>query len=84
MTVTGMPALAKQMLETTRDAATNAKAVLGYDLPRTFDDLPDGSEARMMVARGNFHATLVLKPHEPPATVALRSFAAALALREAT
>lgn len=33
--------------------------------------------------RGNFHATLVLKPDEPPATVALRSFAAALALREA-
>lgn len=32
---------------------------------------------------GNFHATLVLKPHEAPATVALRSFAAALALREA-
>ncbi len=59
-------ALAKQMLETTRDAATNAKAVLGYDLPRTFDDLPDGSEARMMVARGNFHAiaTRILELHD--------------------
>ncbi|MBA3911825.1 MAG: biotin--[acetyl-CoA-carboxylase] ligase [Rhodobacter sp.] len=33
--------------------------------------------------RGNFHATLVLKPTEPPETVALRSFAAALALRDA-
>ena len=33
--------------------------------------------------RGNFHATLVLKPAEPPALVALRSFAAALALRDA-
>jgi BirA family transcriptional regulator, biotin operon repressor / biotin---[acetyl-CoA-carboxylase] ligase len=33
--------------------------------------------------RGNFHATLVMKPQEAPATVALRSFAAALALREA-
>ncbi len=33
--------------------------------------------------RGNFHATLVLQPAEPPATVALRSFAAALALRDA-
>lgn len=33
--------------------------------------------------RGNFHATLVLKPAEPAATVALRSFAAALALRDA-
>ena len=32
---------------------------------------------------GNFHATLVLKPAGPPGTVALRSFAAALALREA-
>jgi BirA family biotin operon repressor/biotin-[acetyl-CoA-carboxylase] ligase len=33
--------------------------------------------------QGNFHGTLVLKPTEPPETVALRSFAAALALREA-
>lgn len=32
---------------------------------------------------GNFHGTLVLKPAEPPETVALRSFAAALALRDA-
>ena len=32
---------------------------------------------------GNFHATLVMQPTEPAATVALRSFAAALALREA-
>jgi BirA family biotin operon repressor/biotin-[acetyl-CoA-carboxylase] ligase len=33
--------------------------------------------------RGNFHGTLVLKPQEPPEEVALRSFAAALALRDA-
>ena len=33
--------------------------------------------------RGNFHATLVMKPAGPPAQVALRSFAAALALRDA-
>jgi BirA family biotin operon repressor/biotin-[acetyl-CoA-carboxylase] ligase len=33
--------------------------------------------------QGNFHGTLVLKPSEPPETVALRSFAAALALRDA-
>lgn len=33
--------------------------------------------------QGNFHGTLVLKPPEPPETVALRSFAAALALRDA-
>jgi BirA family biotin operon repressor/biotin-[acetyl-CoA-carboxylase] ligase len=32
---------------------------------------------------GNFHATLVLKPREAPEVVALRSFAAALALRDA-
>ncbi|MGL4236981.1 biotin--[acetyl-CoA-carboxylase] ligase [Tabrizicola sp.] len=32
---------------------------------------------------GNFHGTLVLRPAEPPETVALRSFTAALALRDA-
>lgn len=32
---------------------------------------------------GNFHGTLVLKPTGPPEEVALRSFAAALALRDA-
>ena len=32
---------------------------------------------------GNFYATLLLRPSEPPASVALRSFAAALALRQA-
>ncbi len=33
--------------------------------------------------RGNFHATLVLSPDGPPAQVALHSFVAALALRDA-
>lgn len=33
--------------------------------------------------QGNFHGTLVLKPLGPPESVALRSFAAALALRDA-
>jgi BirA family biotin operon repressor/biotin-[acetyl-CoA-carboxylase] ligase len=33
--------------------------------------------------QGNLHATLVMKPTEPPELVALRSFAAALALRDA-
>jgi BirA family transcriptional regulator, biotin operon repressor / biotin---[acetyl-CoA-carboxylase] ligase len=33
--------------------------------------------------KGNFHGTLVLKPTETPDVVALRSFAAALALRDA-
>lgn len=47
--------LAKQMMETLQDAATNAKTVLGYDLPSTFDDLADGSEAKEMVKQGNFY-----------------------------
>lgn len=43
-----------------------------------------GRRARPWVSPpGNFHGTLVLKPQEPPETVALRSFAAALALRDA-
>lgn len=46
--------LAKQMMETTQDAATNAISVLGYELSSTFNELPEGSEARMMVIRGNF------------------------------
>lgn len=33
--------------------------------------------------RGNFYASLILQPNEPPEQVALRSFAAALALRDA-
>ena len=33
--------------------------------------------------RGNFYATLLLQPYEPPEQIALRSFAAALALRDA-
>ena len=43
-----------------------------------------GRRSRPWVSpQGNVHATLVLKPTEPPETVALRSFAAALALRDA-
>ncbi len=43
-----------------------------------------GRRARHWVSpRGNLHATLILHPTEPAAQVALRSFAAALALREA-
>ena len=48
-------ALAKQMMETTQDAATNAKTVLGYNLPATFADLADGSEAKQMIEQGNFY-----------------------------
>lgn len=43
-----------------------------------------GRRARPWVSpRGNFHASLLLHPTEPAAEVALRTFAAALALREA-
>ena len=43
-----------------------------------------GRRARPWVSpRGNFYATLLLHPQEAPETVALRSFAAALALRDA-
>lgn len=43
-----------------------------------------GRRARAWASpRGNFHATLVLRPTEPAGQVALRSFAAALALRDA-
>jgi BirA family biotin operon repressor/biotin-[acetyl-CoA-carboxylase] ligase len=43
-----------------------------------------GRRARSWVSpRGNFHATLILRPIEPASVVALRSFAAALALRQA-
>lgn len=43
-----------------------------------------GRRARPWVSpRGNFYGTLLLRPLEPPEAVALRSFAAALALRDA-
>ena len=43
-----------------------------------------GRRARHWVSpKGNFHATLLLHPKEPASTVALRSFAAALSLRDA-
>ena len=43
------------MMETTRDAATNACMVLGYDLPATFANLADGSEAKTMIEGRNFY-----------------------------
>jgi BirA family transcriptional regulator, biotin operon repressor / biotin---[acetyl-CoA-carboxylase] ligase len=43
-----------------------------------------GRRARVWASpRGNFHASLVMAPDGPPQQVALRSFAAALALRDA-
>uniref|UniRef100_A0A7S4I3J1 glutamate--tRNA ligase n=1 Tax=Odontella aurita TaxID=265563 RepID=A0A7S4I3J1_9STRA len=46
-------ALAKQMMETTQDAATNAQAVLGYGLPESFDKVVD-AEAKSMIQVGHF------------------------------
>ena len=58
--------LAKQMMETLQDAATNARTVLGYNLPATFGDLEDGGEAKEMIELGNFYniATSVLEMHD--------------------
>jgi glutamyl-tRNA synthetase len=47
-------ALAKQMMETTKDAAMNAKQVLGYGLPASFDELTD-VDAKNMIVMGNFY-----------------------------
>lgn len=52
--VTAATALAKQMMETTKDAALNAKEVMNYGLPATFDGLEDGA-AKKMIKVGNFY-----------------------------
>merc|ERR1712087_675157 len=46
-------AVAKQMMETLQDAATNAKEVLGYNLPAKFSNLADDSEAKKLIMQGN-------------------------------
>ncbi|KAL3912880.1 MAG: hypothetical protein SGARI_000931, partial [Bacillariaceae sp.] len=46
-------ALARERMQTTKEAVTNAKTVFSYDLPNTFDELKD-EEAKNMVQRGNF------------------------------
>ena len=58
-------ALAKQFMETTKDAATNAQTVLSYALPATFDDLKDG-EAKVMIEKGNFYriASRILEQYD--------------------
>lgn len=48
-------ALARERMQTTKDAVINAKTVLGYDLPATFDELKD-DEARNMIKQGNFYS----------------------------
>lgn len=47
--------LAKQMMETTKDAVTNALSVFSYDLPDSFDSMPDG-EAKSMIMDGSFYS----------------------------
>jgi glutamyl-tRNA synthetase len=47
-------ALAKQMMEVTKDVALNAKKVLGYNLPATYADVTD-LEAKEMIDQGNFY-----------------------------
>ena len=47
-------ALAKQMMQTTKDAATNAQTVVGYELPESFDKVED-AEAKEMIQQGNFY-----------------------------
>ena len=46
--------MAKQMMETTKDAAINAKTVWSYGLPERFGDLSD--EAKGIVEMGNFYS----------------------------
>jgi len=45
--------LAKQMMETTKDAGTNAQNVVGYGLPASFSNMKNG-DAKEMVKRGHF------------------------------
>jgi glutamyl-tRNA synthetase len=47
-------ALARERMQTTKDAVTNAKTVFGYGLPSTFAELKD-PEAKSMVEQGNFY-----------------------------
>ena len=47
-------ALARERMQTTKDAVLNAKTVLGYDLPATFADIKD-PEAKSMIEKGNFY-----------------------------
>jgi glutamyl-tRNA synthetase len=47
-------ALAKQMMQVTKDAVLNAKTVLGYNLPATFAELKH-EEALDMIKEGHFY-----------------------------
>jgi glutamyl-tRNA synthetase len=47
-------ALARERMQTTKDAVLNAKTVLGYGLPASFDEVSD-DEAKSMIQQGNFY-----------------------------
>jgi len=58
-------ALARERMQTTKDAVLNAKTVFGYDMPATFNDVSD-VEAKSMIEQGNFYnlATRILSDFE--------------------
>jgi glutamyl-tRNA synthetase len=58
-------ALAKQMMMTTKDAALNAKTVLGYSLPASFAELAD-TDSKAMIEKGFFYpiATKIVEQYE--------------------
>lgn len=51
---TASTALAKQMMQTLKDAALNARTVLGYNLPSSFF-VVDDQEVREMIEMGHFY-----------------------------
>jgi glutamyl-tRNA synthetase len=57
--------IAKQMMETTKDAVTNAKAVLSYNLPHSYF-VVDDIEAKEMIQMGHFYplAMRILEQYE--------------------
>lgn len=58
-------ALARERMQTTKDAVLNAKTVFGYDLPPAFNDVVD-AESKSMIELGNFYnlATRILNDFE--------------------
>ena len=58
-------AIARERMQTTKDAVLNAKTVLGYALPATFDELTD-ADSKSMIEQGNFFnlAQRILKEYD--------------------
>jgi len=57
--------LGRERMQTTKDAVSNAKNVLGYALPATFDEQND-TEAKSMIKQGHFYnlAQQILKEYD--------------------